>query len=138
MSSNIKKDDFFASLDSASKAKQIFTAYYFGSYLSIINNFFKKYHIRSRVLYLDFFAGPGKTGDGLELTPLKVIDAFSSCDYLLNNCFLYFNDINEAKLLKENIDAKVNGLGLPIRYCVDSRDSKCINIDSLIKNEVLS
>lgn len=124
-------EDFFEELDPASKAKQIFTAYYFKLYLNIIGRTIQKFSLKNRLVYLDFFAGPGKDGFGNELTPLKVIDAVKDNPGVMNNCFLYFNDLYNGCVLKQNVIDKMARLGVKIPYKVESKDSKSINVQSL-------
>lgn len=130
---NINNNDFFNNLDDESIAKQIFTAYYFDVYLRIIGATKDKYHKNNRVVYLDFFAGPGMTDEGLELTPLKVVESFSKRPSILNDCFLYFNDLNKSKELSKNLKLKIDSLGININYQVDDKDARTINIPALYK-----
>ena len=129
------KDDFFDELDLASKAKQLFTAYYFKLYLNIISSAIIKFNLNKRLVYLDFFAGAGKDREGNELTPLKVIDAISSNPAIADKCFLYFNDLENATLLKQNVDAKMKQIGKNIQYKVDSINSKSIDVSTMFKKD---
>lgn len=130
---NINNNDFFNNLDDESIAKQIFTAYYFDVYLRIIGATKDKYHKNNRVVYLDFFAGPGMTDEGLELTPLKVVESFSKQPSILNDCFLYFNDLNKSKELSKNLKLKINSLDININYQVDNKDARTIDVSTLYK-----
>lgn len=125
--------DFFNNLDDESLAKQIFTAYYFDVYLRIIEATKNKYHNNNRVVYLDFFAGPGMTNDGLELTPLKVVESFSKRSGILDNSYLYFNDLYKSELLSNNLKKKISNLNVDISYKVDNRDARTIEVTSLYK-----
>ncbi len=126
-------NDFFNNLDEESISKQAFTSYYFAVYLKMIESIKHKYGINSRVVYLDFFAGPGLNDNGLELTPLKVVEAFSKQPSILNNCFLYFNDLYESESLSLNLKNKIGELGIDINYIVDNKDAKTINVEKLYK-----
>lgn len=81
-----RKRAFFTTQEPHSAVKSIIASDYFGAWSKILTK------VNPRVLYLDFFCGPGKFDDGSESTPLLVMKRILESPSLHDKAVTYFGD----------------------------------------------
>lgn len=135
-----KARNFFINPDAESRAKTRFVSYYIGTYLNIISGTRDRIpNLRyRRILYLDFFCGPGKYDTGEDSVPLLVLTHAKLREKPINNIYFYFNDLNLATELEGNIKEKFHTDRVPNYIHITQKDSTTINLSSLIdKNDIV-
>ena len=80
------KGGFFKKQEPHSAVKAQIVADYFGAWARIVDK------IQGRVLYLDFFCGPGRYEDGSESTPILVLKKIVSNPKLRTKVVTFFGD----------------------------------------------
>lgn len=120
--------------DEGTQAKIKIVSYYFGIYFNIIEGVrtqcFKKYGWKSKIKYIDLFAGKGKFDDGSKSVPIRILEIIDKKE--IDNISLIFNDLNHTEELITNI--KNNPITKKhINKCSFTSDNaKDIDIESLI------
>ena len=85
-------ENFFDEQSEQSQVKAAITSKYFWSWAKVITGYQKSQRQKTRIAYIDLFAGPGRYKDGAKSTPLLILEQAVTDEMFRNSLRTLFND----------------------------------------------